>query len=238
MGLFDRFRKDNRTPVTSPGGSVIHRYSQAEWAPTPVGFTGESAIEFGKARDEVYRKRFGEAKQVFHELIPMIPHIDVMEYSRSSDTGPVCTLVTSGMSDLPMNVPAKTDAPRRVELIFYCKEPRKEFADTMRWLAHFPHDQKTWLGAFHTIPNGNPPVPLWGTKSLDTLFLLPSIVKKDTTLQDDLILDGDGAEFLWIVPITTTECQLKLKKGSEAVLDLLQQNRHPYIFDPNRGSYV
>ena len=57
-----------------------------------------------------------------------------------------------------MNVPAETKAPRRVELILYCLEPKQEFIDTMRLACSLHlHDQKTWIGAFHTIPNGNPP---------------------------------------------------------------------------------
>jgi len=238
MSIFDRFGKAKAHPETSAGGSIVHRYSDAKWVSTPAGFSGEQAAAFAKARAEVYQQRFGEAKIVSHEIIPLIPHIDVMEYSRTGKDGQVCVLVTSGMSDLAMNVPAKTEAPRRVELIFYCTEPNQEFIDTMRWLAHFPHDQKTWIGAFHTIPNGNPPAPLWGSPILDTIFLLPPIVKKDANLQDDLILDGDGVEFLWIVPLTTAECNLKLAKGSDAILDLLQENRHPHVFDPNRKSYV
>jgi hypothetical protein len=238
MSIFDRFGKNKPQPETSAGGSIIHRYTNEEWASTPVGFTGEQAVQFGKAREEVYQRRFGEAKNVSHELIPLIPHIDVMQYSRTSKDGPVCTLVTSGMSDLAMNVPAKTGAPPRVEIIFYCKEPKPEYIDTMRWLAHFPHDQKSWIGAFHTIPNGNPPAPLWGSPNLDTLFLLPPIVKIDQNLQEELILDGDGVQFLWMVPLTTAECNLKLAKGSDAILDLFQKNRHPHVFDPNRKSYV
>jgi hypothetical protein len=137
-----------------------------------------------------------------------------------------------------MSVPAEAEAPRRVELIFYCSEPKQEYAETMRWLAHFPHNQKSWIGAFHTIPNGNPPVPLWGTANLDTILLIPSIVKKDQNLREDLILDGDGVEFLWVVPLTTAECKLKLAKGGNAVMDLFTKNCHPHVFDPNRASYV
>ena len=231
------FGKKKSEPEKSEGGSVIHRYSAADWSSPKLGFAPKMA-EFGKARDEVYLRRFGEAKQVFHEILPLVPHIDVMEYYREGADGTVCTLVTSGMSDLAMNVPKKADVPRRVELIFYCREPKPEYADTMRWLAHFPHDQKTWIGAFHTIPNGNPPVPLWGTSLLDTIFLLPSLVKKDQGLENELILDGDGVEFLWLVPLTTAECKLKLAKGSDAILDLFQKNRHPHVFDPNGQSYV
>jgi hypothetical protein len=57
----------------------------------------------------------------------------------------------------------------------------------MRWLAHFPHDQKAWIGELHTFPNGNPPEPLWGSSTLDTIFLLSFIVKKDLDLQSELI---------------------------------------------------
>jgi hypothetical protein len=231
------FGKKKPETETSAGGSVIHRYSEADWSQTKVGFT-ENAAKFGKARDEVYQRRFGEAKQVFHEVLPLIPHVDVMEYYREGKDGKVCTLVTSGMSDLAMNVPLKTEAPRRIELIFYSLEPKREYAETMRLLAHFPHDQKTWIGAFHTIPNGNPPAPLWGSPVLDTFFFLPPLVKKDQGFENELILDGDGVQLLWIVPLTTAECNLKLAKGATAILDLFQKNRHPHVFDPNRKSYV
>ena len=236
MGIFDRFGKDKPGKEVSPGGSVIHRYSSDQWAQTQVGFI-EKAGEYGKLRDSIYERRFGQPKLVWHEPIPLIPHIDVMEYYRTSENGEVCVLATSGMSNLPMRIPPNAEAPRRVEIIFYCTEPKREYIETMRWLAHFPHDQKSWIGAFHTVPNGNPPEPLWGT-AMDTLFFLPPIVRKDTTLREDLILDDDPVEFLWLVPLTSAECKLKLAKGSKAILDLFQSHKHPHIFDPARKSYV
>jgi hypothetical protein len=236
--MFGSSDKKTSKQEVSAGGSVIHRYTNEDWSQTKVGFTGPSTVEFSEAREEVYARRFGKAEKVFHEVIPLIPHIDTMEYYRTGANGRVCTLVTSGMSDLAMNVPAGTDASRRVELIFYCTEPKQEYVDTMRGLAHFPHDQKTWIGAYHTIPNGNPPAPLWGTATLDTILLLPPLVKADQSLQNDLILAGEGVSFLWIVPVTTPECNLKLAKGVNALLELFSKNRHPHVFDPNRSSYV
>lgn len=239
MGIFDRFEKGQKE--TTAGGSVVHRYSEAAWKKTPFGPPGESAIRFGKQRDEAYQRHFGEAKSVSHEVLPLIPHIDVMEYHRTVELNgadsQICVLVTSGMSDLAMKVPPKADA-RRIELILYCSEPKQEYIDTMRWLAHFPHDQKAWIGAFHTIPNGNPPRPMWGSDVLDTIFLLPTLVKKDAALHEALILDGDEVHLIWIVPITTAECNLKLAEGSNALLELFSQRKHPYIFNPGRRSYV
>jgi len=204
-----------------------------------MGPAGKLTIDFVKQRDDVYQRRFGDANRVFHEIpTTLIPHIDVFEYYRTDDEGRVCVLATSGMSDLAMTLPVNTDRPRRVELIFYCSETSAEYAEAMRQLAHFPHDQNTWLGAFHSFANGDPPIPMWGSKILDTFLFLPPPVAEDQSLGEQLILDGDPVEFLWIVPVTTAESILKLTMGHKAILDLLDENSHPYVFNPNRTSYV
>ncbi|SPE42902.1 conserved hypothetical protein [Candidatus Sulfopaludibacter sp. SbA3] len=226
-------------PETSPGGSVIHRYEADNWANSPIGVVDESAAGFVHTREVVYQRLFGDAQSVSHEIFPLIPHVDVYIYpGPCRDERDFCTLVTSGMSDLEMGDPAGAKAPRRVELIFYCKEPKAEYMETLRWLAHFPHNQKTWIGAGHTIPNGNPPAPFWGSSILDTILLIPSIVALDRTLPDELILGGEPVHFLWVVPLTTPECELKLAKGVNAILELFGRNHHPHVFDPNRASYV
>lgn len=149
------------------------------------------------------------------------------------------SLVTGGMSDMEMTMPrGAKEVPRRVELIFYCAEPRDEYIATLRWVAHFPHDSKSWLGHGHTMPNGNPPAPFWGSTELDTLLFMPPIVTKDQTLPDELQLGGEPVHFLWVVPLTAAECNLKLEKGFDAILDLFEQHRHPHVFDPKRKSYV
>lgn len=125
-----------------------------------------------------------------------------------------------------------------MELIFYCAEAREEYLAKLRWVAHFPHNSKSWLGHGHTLPNGNPPEPWWGNTILDTFFFLPPIVTEDQTLPEHLQLDGEPVHFLWVVPLTTPECNFKLTKGLDAMLDLFQQHRHPYVFDPNRRSYL
>jgi len=39
-------------------------------------------------------------------------------------------------------------------------------------------------------------------------------------------------------PLTKAECNLKLAKGSQAILDLFQEVKHPYVFNPDRASYI
>ncbi|HTV14301.1 MAG TPA: suppressor of fused domain protein [Acidobacteriaceae bacterium] len=220
----------------APDGTNIIQHGNVE---TRLGVT-EGSTGFARERETVYERLFGKPLIVSHELLPLIPHIDVYTFKRSQGEKEVYSLVTGGMSDLEMTLPrgADKDAPRRVELIFYCTEPRDEYISTLRWVAHFPHASKSWLGHGHTMPNGNPPAPFWGTTDLDTLFFLPPIVRKDQTLPSELSLDGEPVHFLWVVPLTTAECNFKLTNGFNAMLDLFQQNRHPHVFDPHRTSYV
>ena len=224
---------------TSPGGSTIERHPAKGFMKPQLGFADESTAGFTETREEVYTRMFGKAESVSHEMVPQIPHIDVYTFFRRGEDGSAtCALVTGGMSDVPMRIPRGADVPRRVELILYCTEPKPEYIATMRWLAHFPHNQKTWIGEGHTIPNGNPPAPFWGSEVLDTILLMPTIVTRDRSLPDELKLGGDPVSFLWIVPLSTPECNLKLEKGINAIYELFGQHKHPYVFDPERKSYV
>ncbi|HET8549584.1 MAG TPA: suppressor of fused domain protein [Bryobacteraceae bacterium] len=235
----DWFGKIRVEVGTSPAGSVTYRYPASCWRSVRTGAAGERAADFAKARKAAYRRMFGEVHRVSDEAFPLIPHIEVHSYLRCAEDGTtVCTLVTSGMSDLEMAVPAGVIAPRRAELIFYCSEPREKYVETLRLLAHFPHDQDTWIGIGHTILNGDPPAPFWGSSVLDTVLLLPPIVTRDAILGDELILDCEPVEFLWVVPLTTPECRLKLAHGENAILDLFRKHRHPHVFAADRASYV
>jgi Suppressor of fused protein (SUFU) len=236
--MFDFFRRKMEGEV-SPGGSAILRYDPASWSSGRMRLPEESAAAFAAARHNVYERLFGITERVFEEAPPRVPRIDVRAYYRRGPDGArVCSLVTSGMSDLGMNVPGRLKAPRRVELILYCADPDPGYAETLRWLAHFPHDQRTWVGAGHTIPNGYPPAPFWGSPVLDTMMLMPTVVTRDAALPQELALAGEPVEFLWAVPLTAAECKLKLAKGFGAVLDLFRERRHPQVFDPRRRSYV
>ena len=229
MSLFDGKK--------TPDGAEIIRHKNIE---RQFGITDKPDAEYRQAREAAYEKLLGKALSVSHELLPQIPHVDVFIFRRSRGNQFVYSLVTGGMSDLEMTLPppASSEVPRRVELIFYCSEPREEYINTLRWVAHFPHDSKSFLGYGHTMPNGNPPAPFWGSAVLDTLVFLPPIVKKDQTLPSELKLGGQPVHFLWVVPLTSAECDFKLQNGLDKLMNLFQQHRHPHIFDPQRKSYV
>lgn len=220
----------------APDGTTIIRHDEMK---RQVGFTDETSTGFRQSREAAYERLFGKALNVSHELVPRIPHIDLYTFQRSRGDQIVYSIVTGGMSDLEMTLPRHAkNVPRRVELIFYCAEPREEYIATLRWVGHFPHDSKSWRGHGHTMPNGDPPAPFWGSTELDTLLFMPPIVTKDQTLPEELKLAGEPVHFLWVVPLTTAECNFKLEKGFDAILDLFQQHKHPHVFDPHRKSYV
>lgn len=218
----------------APDGTEIIRHDQLQ---TQLGVT-PGTEGFTRTREVVYERLFGKILNVSHELLPLIPHVDVYIFKRSQQDKGVYSLVTGGMSDLEMTMPHGAKSPRRVELIFYCSEPREEYIATLRRIAHFPHASRSFLGHGHTMPNGNPPEPFWGSAQLDTLLFMPPVGKKDQTLPTELLLGGEPVHFLWVVPLTTAECNFKLEKGFDAMLNLFQENRHPYVFDPHRKSYV
>jgi hypothetical protein len=73
---------------------------------------------------------------------------------------------------------------------------------------------------------------------MNSILFLPPIVKEDMSLHEELVLDGDGVDLLWVVPITEKECEYKLAKGVDALLEIFDRNHHPFVFDPERKSYV
>jgi hypothetical protein len=68
--------------------------------------------------------------------------------------------------------------------------------------------------------------------------LLAPLLRHHRALGDELEIEDVQVEFLWVVPITQAELDLKNAEGMDALLDLFETNRHPWLFDPGRRSYV
>ena len=148
-------------------------------------------------------------------------------------------LLTNGMSDRPMALPADADADRamkrRAELMWYVREPTPEIVAALRWLAQYPFIDKTWLGFGHRIPMPSPPVT--GSDFRTFLFLTP-IIAHDQRIAEELSIEGDAVDILTVNLISDAEYQLIRDDGLDVFLDLLDEKDHPPIFDPGRKSYV
>jgi Suppressor of fused protein (SUFU) len=143
-----------------------------------------------------------------------------------TDEDPVWTLFTTGMSDAPMTVPSNPDGtspPKRMELILRVLQWDGEQMWPLRWLqtlAGLPSTHQTWLGASHTIPNGDASVAPLKAIAADTLLscwlLLPPACLPD---EADTVQTANGpVVLLSMVAIYQAEMEFQLANGADALL--------------------
>lgn len=199
----------------------------------------------GRERDRAYEAVIGGAYDSFTDGAES-PQIEVRRYTgRPARSGPLCDVwVTSGMSDIPMT--SDEGEPIRRELIFYAA-PGGDFAQPLATVARFPAEYSTSIDHSHSIqmygafflPGGaaallsdDPNI------TLPHLVLMSPLLRHHQRLPDELEIDGCRVEFLWVVPISRAELLLKKRDGMNALLDVFENNQHPWIFDPERQSYL
>ena len=208
-----------------------------DWFTRRYGFSDKSTLDFVAKRETVYRQFFGGLQEVNHELNPVVPHIDVYVYPPGFQGRDFFTLVTGGLSDFPMDMPPGPTSPR-CELIMYAREPAKRCIGFLRYLACIPHVQNTWFSHGSTMTNGQPPEPIFEGSQLDCVLFLFPIVSPDKTIGEHLLLEGQAVNFLWIVPVTNSECELVRHEGLGKMLALMDQNNHPIVLNTLRASYA
>jgi hypothetical protein len=228
---------NDKGEVVSLSGSPVHYYDESAGWEAPQG---EMCLEQISAHIEAH---LGPVATVFHEIISDTVHIDV-HVVLPTDDSPYARLVTSGMSDLPMPV-GDNDVPRYLELVATLpgdwKLDQASFEDE-RWywpvrllkqLARFPHKYRTWLGWGHSMPNGDPPEPYAPKTALCGVMLLPSVTVPEAfaTLQIDAEKE---THFLSIVPLYREEMDLKLRKGTDALLERFDKHGIDDTIDPRR----
>lgn len=225
--------------LVSLSGDPIYRYTDGgkEWE-SPHG---EMAIEEITDHIEQY---FGKIEMVYHEILSDTVHIDVHHIKPTKDR-PFNSLITSGMSDLPMSVPDDFDAPKYLELMVTLPKDWNISQDSfkeekwywpvrlLKYLARFPHKYDSWLGWGHTIPNGDPAEPFSDNISFTGVIILPSITvpQKFGILKID---DEKEIVFMCYIPLYDEEMDLKLRKGSDVLLDKFDKFNITDIVDIKR----
>jgi hypothetical protein len=200
-----------------------------------------------------FARHVGEPAHVFHELVSDIVHIDV-HIVRPSPERNWWTLFTTGMSDLPMTVPADAGAYRFAELMI-ALPPEWQVdalgvtpppADLERWywpirwlkqLARLPHEYDTWLAFGHTIPNGDPPRPFAPQTQLCGWLLLPPITVPPEA-RSVALADGRAVNLYTLHALHPEEMQFKLDKGTDALLEAFDGAQVSEVLDVSRESSV
>jgi hypothetical protein len=240
---FRKVLRKDRNPVSLSGAPV---YVHDKHTTRPFG-RADVPEHWAGLRSDHYEQWLGPASTVYHEVIPQIPHIDVEVHPPCERLGrDYFTLITNGMSDLPMHLPDGVDASAaRAEILMYVAElavkPYSTEAswevELLRFLAMFPFEYETWLAEGHTLPNGDPPQPFVPGSLLTTSFLMESIFEP-AEFREGLTLDGAPVNLLWLNPLTEAECNLKLRQRVSALYDLMDKAQLPKVLDVKRRSMV
>ena len=222
------------------GGSRVYRHVARDLAlgPPPVSGLHMAAIE---AHIEAH---IGPPDMVYHEIVSDLVHLDV-HVVEPAEGRPFRTLVTSGMSDLPMSVPSGVGAPSRAELLL-CLPPdwpldTASLADLRRywpvWLlktmARLPHTYDTWLAPSHTVPNGDPPSPFAPDTLLCGTLISPPVLFGDGLHRLE-IGGGIAVSFYAVVPLYREEMALKLDRGFDVLLDRMAAGHLTELLDIRR----
>lgn len=236
---------------------IIDSFGAADFSEMPAGagesghdIAPESIREYGREIEGHYEHYFGEIGGVYHEIVSDIVHVDI-HMIPPTPARPWLTLATTGMSDLPMNVPAfqGSDTYTRAELLIYLppewpirQEDFEEEANywPLRWLkilARLPHEYDTWLADGHTIPNGDPPERIANTPFAGFMLLPPLLSQPEEALKLKTI-DGETVRFYCLIPLYAEEMAYKLEHGVNELLGHFDTDVMNEIVDIHRPCMV
>jgi len=190
--------------------------------------------------DQHIKEHVGEPQTVIHEIASEFVHIDVHVVPPRPGRD-FYTLVTSGMSNKPMTTPkqAKGRGFEFAELMLCMpsswnienyqvvsgESSEKDWPLLwLRRLARFPHEYKTWLWWGHSIPNGDPALPLSATTQLCGWVLAEPKLVPDSF---KLLTRPDGAKifFFAVVPVYKEEMAIKIAEAPKNSRNCLRHSR-------------
>ena len=196
-------------------------------------------------------RRIGRVNTVLHEIVSDELHIDI-HYVKSSLFRRFEVLVTSGMSALPMAVPAESNEPRFAEMVAVLPKgwpiSKEAFADErnywpirlMKTLARLPHLGNTWLGYGHTTANGSLGKDVKpyaeGTELCAAAVLPPASLGEDFWC---MTRKNAPSIYFWsVVPLHMSELEFKFEHGIDPLLELFDKHGVTDRIDPGRPSVV
>jgi hypothetical protein len=227
-------------PEVTEGGSEILRHQARERDFEPAAGDSETI----QAISDHIEKHVGPIEMVFHEIVSDLVHVDV-HWVKATDERPFHVLITSGMSERPMNAPKPEWQYAELCILLPPDWPmeRDKWEDEnnywpIRWLktlARLPHEYNTWLGYGHTVPNGDPPEPFAPNTDFACWLLLPpvSLPQEFSNLR---LKDGRLIKFWTMVALYEDEMALKLNVGTPALIEKFSKRGVSDILDPQRKS--
>lgn len=234
---------NDKKPKDSSSGQAVYQHHRSKPYTEP-----EHSAKYLEEIEAHVEKHAGKIKTVLHEEVSDLVHIDVLLIPATAKR-PYQLLVTSGVSDIAMHMPEEGfEAHSRVELMIALPKDWPISAEAfenennywpVRWLkkiGRLPHQNNTWIGWGHTIPNGNPVQTIADTQ-FTGVILLPSVLLPDEFYKLRT-KDGNTIRFYGIVPLHQTEMDLKLNSSLEALEAKLEQHQVDILLDKRRANLV
>ncbi|MEU4428930.1 suppressor of fused domain protein [Actinoplanes sp. NPDC024001] len=219
--------------------------------PVHDGFVPAEGLrpEAAEAIDRHIERHFGPVESVYHEMLSHLVAVHVHVIGPTAER-PYRTLITTGMSERPMSVPAEAEVSPYAELMialppqwpvpgtYPSGDERADWPITLlKQLARLPHEYRTWLGHWHTIPNGDPATPYAPGVPFTGVIVTPMLMVPDEA-RTIRAADGTEINLLALVPLHPAEMAFKLRRGSDALTDALDRGGVTELVDPDRPSCV
>jgi len=175
---------------------------------------------------------FGKVEKVYHEQESKFVHVDMHRFPMDPD-GDFHTIVTTGMAEKPMNVPAEVEEPenyRYAELVLHLPSDWPlawdELSKPENWwplgallaIARLPHEKESWIWGGHVLRHAGDFSPYTPTSKLGAALICPSyLLPEDAEVLK--LKDGREVVFFTVAFIYREEFEFCAKHGSEAFLD-------------------
>lgn len=223
----------------SQGGSKIYRHEHHK----NEGFVAADSEDCSMDEIVEHIERYvGKPETVLHEIVSEYVHIDVHVVAPTPEQNFI-TLVTSGMSDKPMET---TFEGTEYSELLICLPPdwklsQGDFQDPrnywvvewLKMLARFPHVANTWLWETHTVPNGDPPEPFAANTKTCCMLVAPPVLF-DREFRTLKVREDKIIHFHSLIPIYREEMNLKLERGVDALYGKFANGGVSELLDINR----
>ncbi len=212
-----------------------------DWFATSAG----DATVIEQIADHVTR-HVGPPEYVLHEIVSLGVHLDI-HVVPPSERRPYYTLVTSGMSELPMTAPPGSGVCEYAELVL-CLPPDWPLGDEdlqdeknfwpirmLKGLARFPHENETCLAWDHTL-QWDDEERIEDYPSSGVLLARPSLFGDDFPVLT--VDDAKQVHFLAVIPLYRSEIEFKLEHGAYALTERLEQSGVNELLDVDRKPII
>lgn len=192
--------------------------------------------------EEYIMEQFGEYESVFHELVSLDIHLDILIIPPTEEHN-YYQLITMGMGAYSMNTPRelKDQELERAELVL-CLPPTWNIQSSkeedywpirqLKSIARLPIYNDTWLGYGHTISSDEDNNPY----ASDTKFC--SMLLVDVNKDRDLRIDGMGKiNFYQLFPLYKEELEYKFHHDADSLLQRFDEEALSGVIDNQRKNF-